>query len=180
MVEERDLEGSLYHFSVAKTISCWELQHLLTEDIYKYICSIFTMEIYLQYRMILLFLFRSIYVLLLFFEEMYKCIMLNFRSMLVQPANSCHTVNFDVIIIMYVIYQFCVLSCSLSEFFLKFSRLSAQYHYLQVDAGINIIMLLIRIGYLGYMNGSFYLIYRNQIESDFLVCTLSSYFSILL
>ena len=41
-------------------------------------------------------------------------------------------------------------------------------------------MLLIRIGYVGYISGSFYLIYRNYIQSDFYTYTLPSYLSVLL
>ena len=107
---EKGRTGSLYHFLQLKTIFCQQLQHLLTGDIYKYICSIFTMEMYLLYCMILLFLFT---VFMFCYISLNKC-----------ADASCLTVDlcwfnlqfmsyskFDIIIIMYVMYLFCVLSC---------------------------------------------------------------------
>ena len=68
-----------------------------------------------------------------------------------------------------MLYLFCVLSClNLRIYSECFQDYLHSVIICKLIPRFNLITLLIRIGYLGYISDSFYLVYRNYIELDFL------------
>ena len=122
------------HFLWLKTISCQQLQHFLNDDIYKYVCSFYTMGMYLWYCLTLLLLSAVFMFCHYFFEELCKYIMFNCRLILVLTCWYMSRSRFDVIIMMYVIYLLTVL------FYLNFW---ISFEYLQDSLHCRIICRLI-------------------------------------